>query len=91
MLCLLLLLLLLHVMITRLAREPLLQVAVAGEKWVEVACGGMHTVALSSQGEVWTWGVNDEGALGRKTGVVCRSSCACCIILHVGMYVHGMH
>jgi hypothetical protein len=27
----------------------------------------MHTVALSSEGEVWTWGVNDEGALGRCT------------------------
>ncbi|KAF5840674.1 regulator of chromosome condensation 1/beta-lactamase-inhibitor protein II [Dunaliella salina] len=27
----------------------------------------MHTVALSNTGEVWTWGVNDEGALGRKT------------------------
>jgi regulator of chromosome condensation len=27
----------------------------------------MHTVALSSEGEVWTWGVNDEGCLGRAT------------------------
>lgn len=31
----------------------------------------MHTVALSSMGEVWTWGVNDEGALGRATQGVC--------------------
>ena len=26
----------------------------------------MHTVALSSNGTVWTWGCNDEGALGRE-------------------------
>ena len=26
----------------------------------------MHTVALASDCTVWTWGCNDEGALGRK-------------------------
>lgn len=26
----------------------------------------MHTVALSNQGKVFTWGCNDEGALGRE-------------------------
>ncbi len=26
----------------------------------------MHTVALSSLGKVFTWGCNDEGALGRE-------------------------
>ena len=31
----------------------------------------MHTVALSADGHVWTWGVNDEGALGRKTEGTC--------------------
>lgn len=25
----------------------------------------MHTVALASNGSVYTWGCNDEGALGR--------------------------
>jgi len=30
-----------------------------------VACGGMHTLALTEDGKVWSWGVNDEGALGR--------------------------
>ena len=25
----------------------------------------MHTVALSTQGRVFTWGCNDDGALGR--------------------------
>jgi hypothetical protein len=37
------------------------------ERFLQVACGGMHTVALAADGKVWTWGVNDEGALGRMT------------------------
>ena len=32
---------------------------------VEVAAGGMHTVVLDSKGQVWTFGCNDEGSLGR--------------------------
>lgn len=38
-----------------------------GKKVLQVACGGMHTVALAEDGTVYTWGVNDEGALGRET------------------------
>jgi regulator of chromosome condensation len=34
---------------------------------VQVAAGGMHTAALDRDGAVFTWGVNDEGALGRPT------------------------
>lgn len=34
---------------------------------VQVECGGMHTVALTNSGKVYTWGCNDEGALGRVT------------------------
>ncbi|EFY85859.1 Regulator of chromosome condensation family protein [Metarhizium acridum CQMa 102] len=34
---------------------------------VQVACGGMHTVALTSDNKIITWGVNDENALGRDT------------------------
>ena len=33
-----------------------------------LAAGGMHSVAVSMDGDVYTTGVNDEGALGRKTG-----------------------
>lgn len=36
-----------------------------GNKILKIVCGGMHTVALSNQGRVFTWGCNDEGALGR--------------------------
>ena len=34
---------------------------------VQVACGGMHTVALTRDHKIITWGVNDNGALGRDT------------------------
>ena len=38
------------------------------EDAVEVVAGGMHTVVLNKKGEVWTFGYNDEGSLGRLFG-----------------------
>jgi len=32
---------------------------------IKVSCGGMHTLALASNGVVYAWGTNDDGALGR--------------------------
>lgn len=32
---------------------------------VRVACGGLHTGAIAATGHVYTWGCNDDGALGR--------------------------
>lgn len=34
---------------------------------VQVACGGMHAVALTADNKILTWGVNDDKALGRDT------------------------
>ncbi|XP_056142568.1 regulator of chromosome condensation [Lampris incognitus] len=34
---------------------------------VQVAAGGMHTVCLTDSGSIYTFGCNDEGALGRET------------------------
>lgn len=34
---------------------------------VDLAVGGMHSAALSHDGRVYTWGVNDDYALGRLT------------------------
>ncbi|KAI9809253.1 MAG: hypothetical protein M1825_002544 [Sarcosagium campestre] len=34
---------------------------------VQVAVGGMHCVALTYDQKILTWGVNDNGALGRET------------------------
>ena len=45
-------------------KKPSLVRGVEG-KVVAVAAGGMHTVCLTSNGAVWSFGCNDEGALGR--------------------------
>lgn len=34
---------------------------------VHIAVGGMHSAALTHDGLIYTWGVNDQGALGRDT------------------------
>ena len=34
---------------------------------VQIAAGGMHCAALTYDGEILTWGVNDDGALGRDS------------------------
>ena len=33
---------------------------------VAIAAGGMHTICLTKDGTVWSFGCNDEGALGRS-------------------------
>ena len=30
-----------------------------------IACGGMHAVVLTPNGLAYSWGCNDDGALGR--------------------------
>jgi len=37
------------------------------ENCVDIVAGGMHSVALDTEGQVWTFGCNDEGSLGRLT------------------------
>jgi len=32
--------------------------------FVDVSCGFAHTAALTAEGYVYTWGLNDEGQLG---------------------------
>lgn len=34
---------------------------------VHVAGGGMHTLVIDSDGRIWSWGINDNAALGRQT------------------------
>lgn len=34
---------------------------------VDVKAGGMHSLCLNKNGEIWSFGCNDEGALGRDT------------------------
>jgi alpha-tubulin suppressor-like RCC1 family protein len=45
-----------------------------------IACGGMHTLALAEGGVVFSWGVNDEGGLGRVARgghLALQQVCAC--------------
>lgn len=42
-------------------------VNIVEHNWISIVCGGVHTVSLSDEGIVYTWGCNDEAALGRKT------------------------
>ena len=38
-------------------------------EWTQIACGAKHTVALTKNGEVFTWGYNDDsGQLGHADG-----------------------
>ena len=45
--------------------NPLLSAQQVGV--VQIACGGMHVAALTHDNKILTWGVNDQGALGRDT------------------------
>ena len=45
--------------------NPFLSAADVGV--VQISCGGMHVVALTHDSQILTWGVNDDGALGRDT------------------------
>lgn len=33
----------------------------------QVVAGGMHSLAIDSNGRLWSWGINDNAALGRQT------------------------
>jgi alpha-tubulin suppressor-like RCC1 family protein len=35
-----------------------------GTNWKQVACGNGHTVAIKTDGTLWTWGTNTSGQLG---------------------------
>jgi len=50
-------------------KRPRLNQLLAADKVgvVQIAVGGMHCVALTHNNEIFTWGVNDQGALGRDT------------------------
>lgn len=45
--------------------RPRLVQAIAKSGIVRIAAGGLHTLALTRSGELWSWGCNDDSALGR--------------------------
>ncbi|KAJ2004585.1 hypothetical protein GGI04_000767 [Coemansia thaxteri] len=46
-------------------KKPFPVAALGGAAVVDVACGGLHTMALTAEGVLWSWGCNDQQALGR--------------------------
>ena len=48
-------------------KRPSLIMTLRDRGVVEVACGGLHNVAVAEDGKVNTWGCNDEGSLGSLT------------------------
>ena len=48
-------------------KRPRWNEALSNQDVVRVATGGMHVVALTKDNKILTWGVNDNGALGRDT------------------------
>mmetsp|Transcript_12797 Transcript_12797/g.16721 ORF Transcript_12797/g.16721 Transcript_12797/m.16721 type:complete len:590 (-) Transcript_12797:43-1812(-) len=50
---------------TTIAKPRLLQ-SLKTHPIISIACGGMHNVVVTSTGDVYTWGNNDDKALGRE-------------------------
>jgi regulator of chromosome condensation len=50
-------------------KRPRLNANLAADKVgvVQIAAGGMHCIALTHDNKILTWGVNDQGTLGRST------------------------
>ena len=44
------------------------------KRTVAVSCGADHTLAVTGDGEVYSWGSNSKSQLGRNTGT--QKSCA---------------
>jgi RCC1 and BTB domain-containing protein len=44
--------------------RPVLVDALQERRVVQIACGSGHTVVLTDDGEVYTWGRGDDGRLG---------------------------
>ena len=56
-----------------LNRSSPVQVIGFANNWKQVACGSNHSVAIKTDGTVWTWGKGTQGQLGTST-VTHRSS-----------------
>jgi regulator of chromosome condensation len=50
-------------------KRPRFNEALSNMNVVRIATGGMHVVALTQDNKILTWGVNDNGALGRDTPI----------------------
>ncbi|KAJ2398101.1 hypothetical protein GGI23_003308 [Coemansia sp. RSA 2559] len=46
-------------------KKPFALPELGDKQIVDIACGGLHTMALTADGQLWSWGCNDQKALGR--------------------------
>ncbi|ORZ23397.1 regulator of chromosome condensation 1/beta-lactamase-inhibitor protein II [Absidia repens] len=51
-------------MLTR--KRPMPLKVLDDKEIVDVACGGMHSIAVTKEGQLYSWGCNDQRALGRS-------------------------
>jgi alpha-tubulin suppressor-like RCC1 family protein len=58
---------------TAIHKSSPIQTIAGGNNWQVVSCGGNHTVALKTDGTLWSWGFNALGQLGGLS-VINRSS-----------------
>lgn len=49
-------------------KYPRIVYSLRNKKVVGIACGGIHNAVFTETGQVYTWGCNDDGSLGRETG-----------------------
>jgi alpha-tubulin suppressor-like RCC1 family protein len=47
-----------------IARSTPVTTFAGGTNWKQVSAGGFHVAAIKTDGTLWTWGRNNEGALG---------------------------
>lgn len=52
---------------TFLNRSSPVQTIAGGTNWKQVSCGQIHTAAIKTDGTLWIWGDNTNGALGDNT------------------------
>ena len=45
-------------------RDPTKLNVSGGTTWIQISCGPHHTAAVSSSGELFTWGLGSSGQLG---------------------------
>jgi alpha-tubulin suppressor-like RCC1 family protein len=48
-------------------RSSPVQTIAGGNNWKQLSGGNRHTVAIKTDGTLWTWGINSDGQLGDNT------------------------
>ena len=60
--------------------EPTLITGLAGKQVVQIACGSSHSAAVTSEGELYTWGRGNYGRLGHGTVALLKQSNFCMVL-----------